>query len=195
MFKQGADSPPDEWVGTGGHSQKQDWEPGEKKEKEEKDKDRPESQQRKRVGDRKTLSTLPTISGVGSVTGEVTRTAMMPAPWKGTGGGPLLSGMVRDPPGRSLRKGKLQGPPDCWNLRCLPGLLISLKPARFQNKHVQLPRHTILAARPQAEASELFPPRPAWAGDASCIFISTRNRGPRAAHAHYSPSHSPSPRQ
>lgn len=70
LFKQGADSPPDEWVGTGGHSQKQDWEPGEKKEKEEKDKDRPESEQRKRVGDRKTLSTLPTISGVGSVTGE-----------------------------------------------------------------------------------------------------------------------------
>ena len=118
------------------------------------------------MGDRKTLSTLPTISGVGSVAGEgqVTggdvlskgrrdvRTAMMPAPWKGTGGGPLPSGKVRDPPGRSLRKGKLQGPPDCRSLRCLSGLVISLKPARFQNKHVQLPRRTILAARPQAFA-------------------------------------------
>ena len=82
----------------------------------------------------------------------MTRKAMMPAPWKGTGGGPLLSCMVRGPPGRSLRKGKLQGPPNGWSLRCLPGLLISLKPARFQNKHVQLPRHTILAARPQAFA-------------------------------------------
>lgn len=98
------------------------------------------------------------MTGEGQVTGgdvfskgrRDVRTAMMPAPWKGTGGGPLPSGMVRGPPGRSLRKGKLPGPPDRWSLRCLPGLVISLKPARFQNKHVQLPRRTILAARPQA---------------------------------------------
>lgn len=71
---------------------------------------------------------------------------------------------------------------------------------RFQNKHVQLPRRTILAAGPAAFAGQSLRAVPRGpcgrgGGGPSCIFISTWNRGPRAALAHCSPNHSPSPRQ
>ena len=122
---------------------------------------------------------------------------MMPAPWKGTGGGPLLSGMVRGPPGRSLR-GNCRAHPIAGAYAVCLACWSHLNPRGFKTNTCSFlatlfwqPDHRLS----QAEASELFPPRPAWAGDASCIFISTWNRGPRAAHAHYSPSQSPSPRQ
>lgn len=81
---------------------------------------------------------------------------------------------------------------------CLPGFVSSLKPARFENKHVQLPRRTILAAGPEAFTGQSLRALPSAArvgGGASCIFINTWIRGPWAAHAHCPPRRSPSPRQ
>lgn len=108
---------------------------------------------------------------------------------------------------RPLGKGRLAGPLgsrfDGGGRRllqpcCLPGFVNSLKPARFENKHVQLPRRTILAAGPEAFTGQSLRALPSAArvgGGASCIFISTWIRGPWAAHAHCPPRRSPSPRQ
>lgn len=63
---------------------------------------------------------------------------------------------------------------------------------------MQLPRRTILAARPAAftgQSRRVVPSAASVGGGASCIFISTWKSGPRAAHAHYSPSPSPSRRR
>lgn len=116
--------------------------------------------------------------------------------WEKTGGGGVLEGVNQDP---SLSDHQDPAPPDVQGredpagrsprsygggrgrrLLETAGIVNSLKPARFENKHVKLPCHTFWESGQilsQAEASARFPPLPAPGGGASCICISTWNPG------------------
>lgn len=108
---------------------------------------------------------------------------MMPAPWKGTGGGPAcLSGIVCGPPGRSLGR-KLLGAtrllePCAVCLACWSHLIPRVsKQTRTASSPHYFGNQATGFRRPKPQGCFL---RGRVGGDASCIFISTWNRGPRA---------------